>query len=178
MTKQKGEKEFYKILDKISNKRYSAMDAAVALFDDLVASSPKTDVPEYIWSAIGLELYLCGRTETAINAMLLAVKEGEQLEGEDRSQLSPIYGDLAMMYEEDKNYTAAYDAMKKSYDIRKEFKGEDDIFTRMTADDLLRLAKFKEFTPNATLEKEFSETFGKNSKPQPEKQSNESHPTL
>ncbi len=148
-----NEAKLSKILEKISAKRYKAMEDADALLEEMITS--KVSYSDYAWSAVALELYLCGRVDAAIKAMLLAAIEGEKLEGEEKIHLAVIYAELSMMHEDDKDYEAAYEAMKKSYEIRKALKGENDISTRLDEESVNRLALFKQYKKDDALWQEF-----------------------
>lgn len=146
-----------KLIDKIAKKRYSSMEDASKLFEKMVNS--KDDFPDYAWSAIGLELYLCRRLDDAIKAMVKAAHEGEKLRGDERDNLAVIYEDLSMMYEEgfDHDYEAAFESARKAYIIRKEIHGEDNILTRLAKERVRKYEYFKEFKKDEQLEKDFND---------------------
>lgn len=142
-------------IDKISETRYSAMEAADMLLEELINSGES--YPDYAWSAIGMELYHCGRLDTAIKAMLLAIEEGEKLEGTERGNLIPLYADLSMMYEEEKDYQEAFKYMKKALELRKEINTNNPIFVKLMEEDVRRLEHLANFKANIELKKEFED---------------------
>ncbi len=156
MDTQITEENFYEILETISEKRYASLNETDALFAQMLASKDTNNLSEHVWNTIGLELYLLHRLEEAEKAYLIAAEIAELLEGEDRSILTVIYGDLSMVYEADKQYSKALEAMTKSYEVRKSIKGEGDLFTKLAAESVRRLKHLAEYKPNEELEKEFN----------------------
>ena len=147
MKKQITEENFFKILDKISNKRYAAMDGADEIFAEMLSTKDSSDLSHHIWRSISLELYHCGRLEDAVKAMLEAITIAGQLDEEEKSILGALYGDLSMFYESMHRYVDAYEYKEKELANRIRYHGEDNLFTRFTKEDLKRLGKFTEYSP-------------------------------
>ena len=122
------------------------MDGADEIFAEMLSTKDSSDLSHHIWSSMALELFLCGRLEDAVKAMLEAIKIADQLDEEEKSILGAFYGDLSMFYESMHRYVDAYKYKEKELTNRVKFHGEDNLFTKITKEDLKRLGKFTKYS--------------------------------
>jgi len=138
-------------MEKIENlyeQRSQLQEKAIAIFHEL---EKEVNTTSEEWNALGHELYMLQLTVDSESAYLNAARIAETYSGSDRKALIVIYGDLAGVYEDLEEYEKSHHYLKKSYEIRCEFYGKDNLFSRMSADRLRKLKLFMQYAPDKKL---------------------------
>lgn len=165
MKRKITEKNFFKITEKLSKKKWAVADELTALFEEMWADRQKSNLSHHIWGSLSLDLYLNQRVEEAIKvqqyAIEIAKKDWDTMDDKERQSIAVLYKHLAMYYEnlaitysEFDNYKKAVEAIEEAYKFRLHFFGKEDLFTRLDKESLRRLRQFSSFKANKKLKEE------------------------
>ncbi len=138
-------------IEQIYKQRSELQDKAQELLAEFLTQE-NISVEE--WMALAHELFMLQLTVDSENAYLNAARIAETYSGTDRKALIVIYGDLSGVYEDMEEYDKAHEYLQKAYNIRCEFYGKDNLFSRMSADRLKKLKIFMQYVPDEELKNE------------------------
>ena len=144
----------YKLLDEISSARSSLTDKALGLLKSFIQSESEITIQN--WSDLAHELFMLNLPVDAEIAYLKAIEVSKSLSDKEQKELIVIYGDLAGVYEEMEDYSKAFEMLTRSYELRKTYNGEDNIFTQMSLERLRKLKIFMEYIPDKNLDEKLS----------------------